>query len=115
SLGDETAIKVGYVIDEMIGDEVCVLVIASTGKATVRGGSARKSAPESKPQEVESLNLSQEVDEAPTEETPAEQVLEEIAIIESPEEGEQVASMGETQFNPQSTIHNPKSEKPQEV
>ncbi len=32
SLGDETAIKVGYVIDEMIGNEICVLVIASTGK-----------------------------------------------------------------------------------
>lgn len=41
SLGDETAIKIGYVIDEMVGEEVCVLVIASTGKAS-RQGESRK-------------------------------------------------------------------------
>lgn len=34
-LGDNTAIKVGYVIDETINNEVSVLVIASTGKVSI--------------------------------------------------------------------------------
>ena len=44
NLGDNTAIKVGYVIDEMMGDDVSVLVIASTGKESPRRAAARQSA-----------------------------------------------------------------------
>jgi cell division protein FtsZ len=43
NLGDETAIKVGYVIDEKIGNEVCVLVIASTGRASKIAGARKAS------------------------------------------------------------------------
>ena len=71
SLGDETAIKVGYVIDEMIGNEVCVLVIASTGKAT-KAAEVRKQADEAAAETVEAEEP--ETEGMPVEEIPAESV-----------------------------------------
>jgi len=67
SLGDETAIKVGYVIDEMMGDEVCVLAIASTGRASRA--------------EEPVAEISVEVEESVVEEIPVE-ALEEPAQTE---------------------------------
>ncbi|MBV9463945.1 MAG: cell division protein FtsZ, partial [Verrucomicrobiae bacterium] len=50
--GDNTAVKVGYVIDEMCNDEVCIVVIASTGKTlktqAPRKTTARIAAPDKK-------------------------------------------------------------------
>jgi cell division protein FtsZ len=62
SLGDETAIKIGYVIDEMVGEEVCVLVIASTGRAS-KPADSRKARVENR--QVEAPPPEETVPEAP--------------------------------------------------
>ena len=77
NVGDETAIKVGYVIDEMVGDEVCVLVIASTGKAS-------RSA-EADSEDFEQAAEPVDVEEPAVEDMPVEAVSElEPAPVEPP-------------------------------